>query len=84
MPLMHKQAANSMTLEPGCTIFEVWTSSAKPGQVQLYEVYDDEAAFALHLASDHFKSFDQAVSDMIRDKIVVTADQCGPAIAKED
>lgn len=84
MPLIHQQAANSLTLEPGCSIFEVWTSSDKPGQVLLYEVYDDKEAFASHLASNHFKSFDQAAASMIRDKAVVTADQCGPVAAEED
>lgn len=84
LPLMHEQAANSLVWEPGCAVFEVWTSSARPGLVQLYEIYDDEDAFALHLASDHFKSFDQAVANMIEDKIVVTTDRCGQEVAKEN
>ena len=34
----------------------------------LYEIYDDEAAFAAHLASAHFKVFAQAIQGFVRER----------------
>ena len=71
---MRKQAANSVTLEPACTVFEVWQSKTEPDLVQLYEIYDDADAFAQHLESDHFKSFDAEIAGMVTQKTVITCD----------
>ncbi len=65
MPLMHAQAKNSLSLEPECHQFDVCTDPSGPSTVFLYELYRDEAAFQLHLASDHFKQFDAAVADLV-------------------
>lgn len=69
MPLMQKQAENSLAQEPDCHTFDVCHSPDGP-QVFLYEVYTDRAAFDLHLASAHFKSFDTATAPLIADKQV--------------
>ena len=68
LPLMRQQAANSLTLEPDCTHFDVWTDPARPEEVYLYELYTDAAAFDAHLASEHFKSFAAAVAPMLADR----------------
>ena len=39
--------------------------------VFLYEIYRDRAAFDLHLASDHFRQFDQRSRDLVLSKTVV-------------
>ena len=39
-------------------------------QQALYEVYDDAAAFELHLASDHFRAFDETVRPWVQRKDV--------------
>lgn len=70
MPLMMAQARNSLTLESGCRVFDVCQSEQTPEEVFLYEVYDDRAAFDMHLASDHFASFDSAVADLVAEKTV--------------
>ena len=44
---------------------------ARPTHVFLYEVYRDRAAFDLHLASDHFRQFDQRSRDLVIRKTVV-------------
>ena len=72
LPLMHQQAQNSLNLEPGCSRFDVLQSSEAPEIVFLYEIYDDAAAFQLHLDSTHFKEFDQAVTPLVADKQVST------------
>lgn len=75
MPLMRAQAANSLALEQGCRVFDVWTASDQPGKVVLYEIYDDRSAFDLHLASAHFKSFDVEVAPLVAQKRVVLMDR---------
>lgn len=72
MPLMTRNAATSLSKEPGCRQFDVATDLSQPEEVFLYELYDDAAAFEAHLASAHFKSFDTAVADMIAAKSVKT------------
>ena len=75
LPLMEKQARNSMNLERACRVFEIWVKEDSDDVVQLYEIYDDAAAFDLHLASDHFKSFDAAVASMLVEKTILTFDR---------
>lgn len=72
LPLMAANARASQRIEPGCRQFDVWTDPDRPGIVFLYEVYQSEAAFADHLASDHFREFDAATADMIAAKDVRT------------
>ncbi|MEM9432874.1 MAG: putative quinol monooxygenase [Pseudomonadota bacterium] len=71
LPLMDAQAKNSLALEEGCLQFQVCQSD-DPGEIFLYELYTSPAAFELHLNSDHFKSFDAEVSDMVTYKNVAT------------
>lgn len=71
LPLMMTNAATSRK-EVGCRQFDVCTDPGKPAEVFLYEVYDDAAAFALHLASRHFLEFDSATQDMVAVKSVST------------
>ena len=75
MPLMHANAATSLTQEDGCHRFDVCTDPARPCEVFLYELYTDAAAFELHLDSAHFKSFDTVVNAMIASKSVATYEQ---------
>jgi len=70
LPLMQAQATNSLAKEPDCHQFDVCVEPDAPHRVFLYEIYSDAAAFAAHLASDHFKSFDAAVARMVRAKTV--------------
>lgn len=79
MPLMQKQAENSVVLEDGCLQFDICTDPDLPLAVFLYEVYENRAAVDLHMQTSHFKSFDAAVADMIADKSVrVMADVFHP------
>lgn len=65
-------AEMSLKVEPGCHRFDVCTDAARPNEVMLYELYDDAAAFEVHLASTHYKVFNAAVADMVRSKVVQT------------
>ncbi len=72
LPLMRENAATSLAQEEGCHRFDICTDPARPSEVLLYELYTDRAAFDLHLASDHFKSFDAQATPMITTKFVRT------------
>ena len=67
---VRRQAQDSLRLEEACRHFDVATDPADPTRVLLYEIYDDAAAFDLHLASDHFKAFDADVSEWLEEKAV--------------
>lgn len=64
------QAETSLASEPGCRQFDVAWSDEDPCHVTLYELYVDAAAFAAHLATDHFVAFDRETAPMIADKSV--------------
>lgn len=75
LPLMTRNAATSLAREPGCLRFDVCTDPDRAGEVFLYELYANRAAFDAHLASDHFKAFDGQVAPMIAAKDVRTYTQ---------
>lgn len=59
-----EDSIRSVTDEPGCSSFDVLTTSEEPDTVILHEVYDNAAAFDAHLATPHFKAFDKAVNTL--------------------
>ena len=72
MELVKDNARNSVTLEPGCFLFDVLTpTAAAPSNVFLYEIYKDRAAFDYHCTSPHFLSFDLATKHMVLQKTVL-------------
>jgi quinol monooxygenase YgiN len=72
---MLENARASTSLEPGCRQFDVLTDPARAGQVFLYELYDDEAAFKAHMQMPHFAKFNAEAGDMIADKDIKTFEQ---------
>lgn len=63
-----QQAADSLENEEGCKVFDVAVSLERPYRMFLYEVYDNSAAFQIHLESPHFKAFDRDVAEYVRSK----------------
>jgi (4S)-4-hydroxy-5-phosphonooxypentane-2,3-dione isomerase len=51
--------------EPGCHEFNITISPKDPNHVFLFEVYDNDAAFQAHRATDHFKKYAATTKDMI-------------------
>jgi quinol monooxygenase YgiN len=78
LPLMLDNAQRSREDEPGCRQFDVCTDVGKPHVVYLYELYDDRAAFDVHLASPHFKAFAEATQPMIRNRVIATWHRVAP------
>lgn len=69
-----ENARASKEREPGCHVFDVAVAVAvaDPTKILLYELYDDRAAFDVHLKSSRFLAFDGAVKTWILDKKVRT------------
>jgi quinol monooxygenase YgiN len=65
-----ENARASTAREPACRQFDVCVSPDDPSSFFLYELYDDRAGFEAHLATAHYKSFDQLVQPWIADKKV--------------
>jgi quinol monooxygenase YgiN len=68
LALIRENARTSLQVEQGCRQFDVCRDPKDPAYVFLYELYDDRAAFEAHLATEHFRSFDQFSRSMVSDK----------------
>lgn len=64
------QAENSLTREEACRRFDVSFNPADTAECLLYEMYDNRSAFDAHLATDHFREFDDAVAEQVVSKEV--------------
>ncbi|CTQ32387.1 putative quinol monooxygenase [Jannaschia rubra] len=71
LPLVMENARASVS-EPACQRFDVATDPDRPGEVFLYELYDDASGFDAHRKTPHYATFDRGTADMIRRKSVVT------------
>jgi quinol monooxygenase YgiN len=70
MPLMLKQADDSLKLENNCLQFDVCHAENKSSLIYLYEIYRSKDDFGVHLETEHFKSFASKVANMVLDKNV--------------
>lgn len=67
---VQRQAKDTLDREPACRQFDVCRNPQNPREFFLYEIYDDEAAFAAHLKMPHFLAFDADVKTWVNDKVV--------------
>lgn len=58
-------ARGSVRDEPGCFRFDIHRDKDLATRFYLYEVYEDEAAFAAHLETPHFKKWIETVKPML-------------------
>ena len=75
---MIENAHASLTKEQGCQVFDVCWDPNDALKVLLYEIYDDRAAFDLHLQSPHFNSFNELVTPWVADKQVSSWEKAYP------
>ena len=69
--LARENAWQSVRSEPGCRRFDVLTADrAGSPAVLLYEIYDSRAAFADHIATEHYRRFEQLTSALVRKKTI--------------
>ena len=70
LELVAANAARSLADEPGCRRFDVCLDAG--GDVFLYELYDDAAAFEAHRAMPHYRDFIAASAPLGGAKRVAT------------
>ena len=78
--LITTNAARSVSDEPGCRRFDVLSSGDEPGRVVLYEIYDDDRAFELHLATPHYKEFAAVAEPLIETRSIKKLRFVSPAV----
>lgn len=67
-------AQASVRDEPGCRRFDILLPQQEDDCIWLYEIYDDEDAFAAHLATPHFAKFKDASEPIVARQTVI---RCG-------
>ena len=60
--------------EPGCHCFDILLPEEEENQVCLYEVYEDQAAFDLHVGTDYMAAYREQTGYMVmgRDRVIST------------
>lgn len=61
-------ARSSLEKEPGCRRFDVAVDENDSAHFLLFEVYDDEAAFQMHMTMDHFATVGRVIEPWVLDK----------------
>ena len=72
--LIDANARDSSERERGCQRFDVLEPAGEPDRVLLYEIYEDRAAFDVHLQSDHFRRFNAESNALVTRKSIVEYD----------
>jgi len=68
--LIAANAKSSLEGEAGCKRFDVLCDPSEPRRFILYEIYEDEQAFAAHLASSHYLDFAAAIDGQIEQRAI--------------
>lgn len=68
--LISENARASVRDERGCRQFDVVVTDGDADSVVLYEIYDDEPAFAAHKKTAHFAAFDRDSAPCVASKKV--------------
>lgn len=74
-----RHAHTSVTMEPGCSRFDVHQERSDPMLFLLIECYDDEAAFEAHRRSPRFLAFREDVKDWVVERTWWYWTQVAPA-----
>ena len=79
--LIVTNATRSLADEPGCQRFDVLAPADEPARIVLYEIYDDDRAFELHLATPHYKEFAAVAEPLIETRSIKKLQFVSPAVA---
>jgi (4S)-4-hydroxy-5-phosphonooxypentane-2,3-dione isomerase len=71
-------ALASTATEPGCRQFDVCVDPQRDNVFFLYELYDDDAAIAAHMASAHFQHMNALTQNWVEKKTVWRYDRIAP------
>jgi quinol monooxygenase YgiN len=53
-------------LEPGVIAFYAFTLKDNPAHIRVFEIYTNQAAYAAHLETPHYKKFRAAIHGMVK------------------
>lgn len=81
--LIAANAKASLEREAGCKRFDVLFDPVEPRRFVLYEIYDDEEAFAAHLASSHCQSFAASIDNQIDRRVMSRLAFCSETATAE-
>ena len=56
-PRRDREADPGLRAEAGNSFYQAYQDPAEPGIFRLFEIYEDEEAYAAHGASDHFQQY---------------------------
>jgi (4S)-4-hydroxy-5-phosphonooxypentane-2,3-dione isomerase len=73
-----ENALASAAVEPGCRQFDVCVDPERDNVFFLYELYDDDAAIAAHLATAHFQHMNTLTQSWVEKKTVLRYDRIAP------
>lgn len=73
-----ENARLSLATEAGCHQFDVCCDPDDPSLFFLYELYDDEAAFKVHLQTAHFIEMNALTAPWVESKTVKTMTRVQP------
>jgi (4S)-4-hydroxy-5-phosphonooxypentane-2,3-dione isomerase len=68
--LVLANAEASLKRERGCRRFDVLVGANEPRRFVLYEIYDDGGAFDLHLRTQHYRTFAEAIEGEIEERSI--------------
>jgi quinol monooxygenase YgiN len=69
--LLVENANASLRMEPGCHQFDVVEFPDATNLFVLYEIYEDEEAFKVHLNTQHYQDFSLAADQFFEDKKIL-------------
>jgi (4S)-4-hydroxy-5-phosphonooxypentane-2,3-dione isomerase len=64
-----KENSEAAIQEPGCKEFNILVLGDDPNHLFLFEVYENEAAFQSHRASEHFKKYAALTANMVAKRV---------------
>ena len=75
LDLAQRHVRNTLAAEPGCLRFELVTPRDDQGSLVFYELFESEAAFAAHGASEHLRWYREARAPFL---LEATVRECRP------
>ncbi len=70
---VREHRANVQNNEPGCQCFDISVPDDGEDKVRLYEVYADQAAFDLHMETEHMKQYRADTGPMVANRQLTKA-----------
>jgi len=71
---LRDEIETSIRLEPGVLTLYAVSVKGDPGQIRIFEMYADAAAYEAHLQTPHFKKYKTGTLGMVKSLVLVETD----------